>query len=231
VLTFIGLVGLIAWMWRGLPEEQRPLAVGALVLAPPVALGAVFGAPSAFTLCLLAGAALAAARPGPIAAGLLAGTAAAVDGLAWPAAALLLLPAVLGHRPGPARRAAVVAALTFAALCLPGLALGPAAFASALARPPDLSPGLGAWNAVLYLGAEHAPAARLALALVPAAAAAAVALAGRAAGRAAPAALGALVVLIVLFLDAGTSPEGVALPLGLLVTACLDVRPAAGAPG
>jgi uncharacterized membrane protein len=216
----LALLGVLVLAWFVPPEEERPLALGALVLIPPVALGAVFGAPAAFSLALLVAGAWASARGRPVAAGVLVGLAAAVDASAWVAAPVLLLPLreraqALWHRGLGA------AAVAFGLLCLPAALFDAGAFLAALSRAQDLSPGLGLLNAVLYGGAENEPATRALLACVPLVAAAAVLGLLKLHRRIEPPAAAALAVLLFLFLQPGTTPEAVALPIGLLAVSPL----------
>ncbi|HSD27505.1 MAG TPA: glycosyltransferase 87 family protein, partial [Vicinamibacteria bacterium] len=222
--TLFALSGVLVLAWFAPSrEEDRPLALGALVLIPPVVLGAVFGAPAALSLALLVAGAWASARGRPVAAGVLVGVATAVDAAAWVAAPFLLLP--LRDRDRALwRRGLVAAAVAFGLLCLPSVLLDAGAFLAALSRAPDLSPGLGLMNAVLYRGAEDEPATRALLACVPLVAVAAVLGLLRLHRRIHPAAAAALAVLLLLFLQPGTTPEAIALPIGLLALHPLALR-------
>ena len=220
-LTLAGLLGLLVLVWRGLPEEHRPVALGVLLLAPPVAFGAIFGSPATLALPLLVALAWASSGAWALAAGILAGTAAAVDPRAWVAVPFLLMPLAASSR-ALWLRGLQAAAVTFGLLCLPPVLLDGSAFSAALGRPPDLSPGLGLFNLILYRGAENEVWTRAVLALVPVVAAAAVVgLRGRARGTSLSVAAAAVAVLLLAFLQAGVSPEVVAIPIGLAALSLL----------
>lgn len=224
-LTLTALLGLVVLVWLGLPEEHRPVALGALVLAPPVIFGAIFGSPAALVLPLLVAAACASKGSRPITVGVLSGLAAAVDPLAPVAVPFLLMPLHGSNR----LRALKALAVTFGVLCLPGVLLDARAVLAALARTPDLSPGLGLINFILYEGGENQAMARAFLAFVPILAAAVVVTLRGMKRRLPPLGAAALAILSLLFLQPGVSPETIALPIGLAALSFLLPKPPARA--
>ncbi len=210
-LTLMALALAVALLWRSVAIESRPLALGIVALAVPVAFGTFFGSPFTFAALLLCAAWSLRLRPAP--AGALLGMVAATTGPAWLALPFFLLPFAAAERVTWTRRALNALAIAFVALCLPAVLLGPRAFWSALARPDVMAPGLGLVNLLLYWGAENAPPARVLFAGVPLIGLAVVAVLWRRFPAVAPEGRAALAVLAVLFLMPSVSPEAVALPI------------------
>jgi hypothetical protein len=212
----VGLVGLGltgALLVRRLPEAEQPLAWGAALLSPIVALGVAFGSPEGIVLgAALAGWALAQGA-WPLAAGLTLGAAAALAPRLWLAAPLLIL-VWLPERGRP--RALVGFVVAAVGLQLAGAALLPG---PALAFPELSAPGLGGWNLLLYRGVDAGLVVKALTLLLPLGA---VLAAWRQAWLHPPPALFALAwagvwLLAALWLTPGASPHDLALPLVLLL--------------
>ncbi len=220
VMTLLALGLLLALVARLVQPAERPLALALAGLAPPLAIGTVFGSPTALPLVALLGS-LAMARGGrAFLAGALAGAAAALDHRAWLGVPFLLSPLARGGRvPWPRVLGGVAAG--YLVLVLPAVLPDAGAFAAAMRAEGGLGPGLGLANLFLYWAAPDGTFALTVFALAPLAAVLAVG--GLLAPRAAPSplALAALAVGLGLFLSRGVSAEAVALPLVLLVLSAL----------
>jgi hypothetical protein len=211
-LTLAALLATALLVHFRVSPDARPLVLGTLGLIPPVALGTIFGSLPACVALLLAAAWLGLPRRGV---GIvLLGLAALLAGSAWAAVPFLML-AVAGERPEWMRRAWIALGVVLVVFALPVALLDARGFALAASRSPELAPGLGVVNLVLYRGAENDPISRMLFAAVPVVLLAAVALLWRlprcaASGRA------AVGVLLGLFLAPSSSPEAVALPMLLV---------------
>jgi hypothetical protein len=197
---------------RLFPPEERLAAVGLAGLAPAVALDLTFGSGGVMVLAALV-VALGRQRQGAAGGcGVLAGLAASLDHRA-----LVVLPfLLLALPPGACRRRFVrAAAVVYALLVVPVVALGPGAFLQALLAPPSPGAGVGVVNLLLYRGTVPGPAAELCL--VGAGASAAVLLWWRA--RKAPGAapqLGAAALMLALVLLPEPGVDRFALPVVLV---------------
>ena len=211
-LVFLAL--LAAW---ASPPEQRPLALGLVLLLPPLAVGTVFGSPSALPLAgLLGGAAALWARPGPkhLAAGFGAGVAAGIDHRALLAAPVLLWS-------GERRRAILGLALGYAALVVPAIVPDPSAFLAAFVRGFAVEPGVGLANLFIYVGEQRSRLALAVFAAAPVLAALLVVCVQKVA-TAVPLVAAAVVTLAGLWLSPSVSPEALAVPI---VLAALAAQP------
>jgi hypothetical protein len=209
----------------GTEGRSRRAALAVALLAAPIALGTVLGAPVALPLTALVAAWTAGRRGSGLAGGLLAGAAVAFDHRA-----ALVVPFLLfaGQRPGgrggragplPVGRALVGALAAYALLVGPVALLDPASFAARVASSVAPGAGLGVVNVLAYRGAEASPAAFALAAIAPLLAAGFVLwLLGR---PWPPLAQGAIASLGWLVLAPAASPEAVAVPLVLLGLAAL----------
>ncbi len=212
-------------------DRGRRAALALALLAGPVAVGTVLGAPFALPLAALAGAWALAGRGSVVAAGLLAGAAVALDHRAAVVAPFLLAPeSRLAVRRGLApesrlaiRRGLAPALLAYAALVVPIALLDPAAFLTRLAERGVPGPGLGVFNILAYRGAEASADALALAALVPLLCAVAVLLLLRRPWP--PLALAAVASLVGIALAPALSPEAVAVPLVLLGLAATEGAP------
>lgn len=206
VLGLVALLGLLALLAGSSLGPERPAAIGLVGLAPPLVMGAVWGAGALLPTVVLAAAFLVSPLRRPRLAGALAGAAGALDFLGLAVVPFVLIAAGRGWR-----RAAAVAPLVFALAVLPVVALAPAAFLRALPGPGP-EPGVGLLNLGLYAGARGSIwLIRLLLAMGLVLGLAALARSG----RLAPAGAGAVAALGALLLSSGRSPESLALPLVL----------------
>jgi hypothetical protein len=216
VLAALALLALLM-AWASTPG-QRPLDLGLALLLPPLAIGTVFGSPSALSLAGLLGASSAlwaGRRRNDLGAGIGAGVAAGFDHHALLAAPLLLWS-------GERWRAMLGLGLGYAMLVVPAILPDPPAFAAAFVRGFTVEPGVGLANFFLYVGGQRS---RLALAMFAAAPvlAALLVVCVHKAATAAPLAAAALVILAGLWLSPSVSPEALAVPI---VLAALAARPA-----
>jgi hypothetical protein len=221
VMTLVALGLLGALVARLVKPAERPLALALAGLAPPLAIGTVFGSPTALPLVALLGSLALATGGRAVLAGALAGAAAALDHRAWLGVPFLLAPLARGGRvPWPRVLGGVAAG--YLVLILPAALPDPGAFAAAMRAEGGLGPGLGLANLFLYWGAPDSTLAFTAFALAPLAAVLAVGtlLVVSRAGPS-PLALAALSVGLGLFLSRCASAEAVALPLVLLVLSAL----------
>jgi len=164
---WLGLIAIVAAavvLGRTLPDRW-PLALALAALAPPVAMGAIFGSAAVPLVALLVASFVAGRSNHGKTAGLLAGLAAAFDHRALLAAPFALLPAA-GRRFLP--RATAAAALGYALLVVPVALLDIGAFAARLAAPGPVGPGLGLANVFLYRGLQDGVLAHAASAAAPA---------------------------------------------------------------
>ena len=149
-LSLVALVALAAALAASLDGVARVAAGAIALLAPPLALGTVLGAPVAASLAGLV-AAWAVGRAGHHrAAGVLLGLAMALDHRAL-LAAPFLLPG--GARPRGAR-AVVAAAVAYGAVVAPVALLDLPAFLARVLSAAPAGPGLGLANLLAYRGAE-----------------------------------------------------------------------------
>lgn len=210
-LLLLALVAAAALAVHAAAPARRILAAATVVLAPPLAVGVVFGAPAALTLALLLAGWLLARRGAPFAAGLSLGAAAAFDHRA-----LLGVPFLLA--PPPWGRALWGLAAGYAIVAVPGLVLAPegmlrAVLPTALWTSPGLASVLLCWDvppepAALILTAGTWIAGVLAFATALRSRPAAPALALAAAGS-----------LAAVFVSAGAEPDDLGVPLALLALA------------
>jgi hypothetical protein len=212
-LAALGLLLLV--VGRLVRPEARPLALGLAGLAPPLALGTVFGSSALLPLTLILGVLALAAGGRAFLAGVVAGAAGAVDHRAWLGVPFLVAP--LARRdPATWARVGGGASVGYLALVVPAVLPGLGAFAAALRAPVALAPGLGLVNAFLYTDAPEPVLVFSLFALAPLLATLATGLLFlRGAGRP-PLSLAGLAVGLGLFLSTGVSPEAAALPLLLL---------------
>jgi hypothetical protein len=221
MITLLAL-GLLLALAAGLVQPaERPLALAVAGLAPPLAIGTVFGSPAALPLLALLGSLALATGGRAFLAGALAGAAGALDHRAWLGVPFLLAPLARGGR-APWPRVLGGVAAGYLALVLPAVLPDAGAFAAAMRADRGLGPGLGLANLFLYWGAPDGTLAVTVFALAPLAAvlaAGALLLAPR--GRPSPLALATLAVGLGLYLSRGVSAEAVALPLVLLVLGAL----------
>jgi hypothetical protein len=220
VITLLALGLLVALSARLVKPAGRPLALGLAGLAPPLAIGTVFGSPAALPLVALLGGLALAAGGRAFLAGALAGAAGALDDRAWLGVPFLLAPLARRSRvPWPRVLGGVAAG--YLVLVLPTALPDPGALAAAMGAEGGLGPGVGLANLFLYWGAPDGGLALTVFALAPLAAVLAVGalLARREASS--PLALAALAVGLGLFLSRGASAETLALPLVLGVLSAL----------
>jgi hypothetical protein len=220
VMTLIALGLLLALVARLVKPAERPLALALAGLVPPLAIGTVFGSPTALPLVPLLGGLAAAAGGRAFLAGALAGAAGALDDRAWLGVPFLLAPLARGGRvPWPRVLGGVAAG--YLVLVLPAARPDVGAFAAAMGAVGGLGPGLGLANLFLYWGAPDGILALTVFAVAPLAlVVAVVALLARREPRS-PLALAALAVGLGLFLSRSASAEAVALPLVLVVLSAL----------
>lgn len=219
-------LGAVAFLvFRVVPAEARAVGLGFMVLMPFVSVGTVFGVPVALAVALVCGAFVAVASGSPMAAALLAGAAASLDGvLAWVIPFLFAAGGVWGRV--AVQRMVLVGFAVFAILGLSPALLDPEAFLAALGRAADPASGLGLVNLALYRGVEDEPWVRGLLACAPLALAAVVATilvvwrrrpVHPDASRVMLAA--AAILLVAMLLSARHSPDLVVVPLGLAILA------------
>ena len=201
---------LILGRWVG--PEGRPMALALATLAPPLALGSIFGSPAALIVAALAASFLAATRGRFRAAGALAGVAVALDHLALLAAPFALL------RAGSRRRAFTAATLAYGLPVFAVAILDLGAFAARLTSAPPIGPGLGLANVFLYRGLQDGVAAHAVFALAPAILGLGVLLLLRSAA-APPLLLGAIATLGGLWLAREAPVEAMAVPMLLAALA------------
>ncbi|HKC14175.1 MAG TPA: hypothetical protein VKI41_19285, partial [Vicinamibacteria bacterium] len=221
LITLFALGLLLALAASLVQPAQRPLALAVAGLAPPLAIGMVFGSPAALPLLALLGSLALATGGRAFWAGALAGAAGALDHRSWLGVPFLLAPLARGGRvPWPRVLGGVAAG--YLVLVLPAALPDPGAFAAAVRGDGGLGPGLGLANLFLYWGAADGTLALTVFALAPLAAVlAAGALLRALRGRPSPLALAALAVGLGLYLSRAVSAEAVALPLVLLVLSAL----------
>jgi hypothetical protein len=215
VLALSLLAAVLAARFEG---RRRRAAVGLALLAAPLALGTVLGAPFALSLAALASAWAARDKGAQLAAGMLAGAAVALDHRA-----LLVAPFVAltdGTRVSRARALVGVVA-GYGLLVLPVALLDLPAFLERAAAPSPPGPGLGLVNLLAYRGAENAAVALAPMAPLVALAALAWLLT-RPWPRLASAGIASLVGIV---LAPSLSADAVAAPILLLALAA--VAPAA----
>jgi hypothetical protein len=203
-LALAALAGVVAVRHE---ERRRRAALALALLSGPMALGTVLGSPVALSLAALVGAW--AAGRAPLARGILAGAAVALDHRA-----LLVAPFLLRPR-GRVRSGAVVAAgAAYLLPVAPVALLDPAAFVARLVERTPPGPGLGLFNLLAYRGAEASAGALALAALAP------LLLAGLVLWLLKrpwpPLALGGIASLAGVVLAPAISAEAVAVPLVLL---------------
>jgi len=216
VLALSLLAGVLAMRFEG---RRRRAAVGLALLAAPLALGTVQGAPFALSLLALAAAWTARDRGARVVAGLLAGAAVALGH--W---ALLVAPFVaLSDAPRASRaRTLAAAAAGYALLVVPVALLDPTAFLARVAAPASAGPGLGLVNLLAYRGAEN-----VAVALAPVVPMIALAALAWLLTRSwAPLARAGIASLVGIALAPSVSGDAVAVPILLLALAAVAPRDA-----
>jgi hypothetical protein len=224
-LTLLAFAAVALVVPRLVAAEQRPLVLGAALLSPMAAVGAVFGAGDVVLLAALLAAVWLARSVGSLAAGFVVGVADALLPRALLAAPFLLLP--LGAHAGSVVPLLIGLVAGWALMVVPLLAVGPGALAASLLPTARLEPGVGLGNLLLYCG-EGGATAGLALGLLTAVVAAAGAFAALR-SRAAPprtCALAGALLLAGMIAAPAASPHDLAAPAVLLL---LGV--AAAAPG
>jgi hypothetical protein len=220
VMTLLALGFLLVLSARLVKPADRPLALALAGLAPPLALGTVFGSPTALPLVALLGGLALAAAGRTFLAGALAGAAGALDDRAWLGVPFLLAPLARGGRvPWPRVLGGVAAG--YLVLVLPAVLPDAGAFAAAMGAEGGVGPGLGLGNVFLYWGAADGILALTVFAVAPLAAVLAVGALRARREASSPMALTALAVGLGLFLSRNASAEAVALPLVLLVLSAL----------
>ena len=212
--TLFALAVLAVLVARRAGGEGKTTALGLALLPAPLALGTVLGAPVALPLCALLGAWLLARAGPPWAAGLLAGTAVALDHRAALLAPLLLL--ALEERPRAWRPALAGGALAYSLVVVPVALLDLPAFVSRLLTLPTPGAGLGVFNVFAYSGVEGSTLARALAALAPVAAVLVTVGLVRRREEAHPLALAGLAGLAWVALAPAISPEAVGVPIVLL---------------
>jgi hypothetical protein len=229
-LVALAVVALAVAVRRG--GRRRRAALALALLAGPLAVGTVLGAPFALTLAALAGAWALAGRGAGLAAGLLAGAAVALDHRAALVAPFLLAPEnrvavrrglqALGSRLA-LRRGLPAAAAAYGVLVLPVALLDPPAFLARLVERTAPGAGLGVFNLLAYRGAEASAGALALAALAPLLCAGVVLWLLRRPWP--PLALAAVASLAGIALAPALSAEAVAVPLVLLGLAATDGAP------
>jgi uncharacterized membrane protein len=175
-VTVVALGVLAAVAAVGFEGRRRRAALALALLAAPMALGTVLGSPIALSLAALVAAWAAGRRGVGVGAGLLAGTAVALDHRAALVVPFLMLapgnPVAVrrGLAPGDrraVRRGLAGALLAYLLVVAPVVLLDPGAFVSRLAERTVPGPGLGLFNLLAYRGAEASAAALALAALAP----------------------------------------------------------------
>jgi hypothetical protein len=222
-LALVVLGGVLAARTDG---RRRRTALALALLASPIAIGTVLGAPFALSLTALVAAwPTGRGRPG-LASGLLAGAAMALDHRAALAVPFLLLAS--GNRRSVAR--GVAAALAAYLLVVgPVALLDPAAFSARLGERTASGPGLGLFNLLAYRGMESSAGAYALAALEPLVLAALVLWLLKRPWP--PLALGGIASLAGIVVAPAVSPEAVAVPLLLLGLAAMEGGEEAGSGG
>ena len=226
-LTLLAMAAIALLVPRLVPGDRRPLVLGAALVSPMAAVGAIFGAGDGVLLAALLAAvwlARSVRGVGSLSAGLAVGAANAITPRALLAAPFLLLP--LGAHAGSVVPLLVGVVAGWALMVVPLLAVGPGALAASLLPTARLEPGVGLGNLLLYWG-EGGPTAGLALGLLTAVVCAAGAIAALR-SRAAPPRIYALAGALLL---AGLIAAPASSPHDLLVPALLLVLGAAGEGG
>jgi hypothetical protein len=227
-LRDLRLVGLLALALIGGAVARcsggvSPAAVA--LLAPPLAIGVIFGSPLPLALLALVAAGLAARRGRGLLSGVATGLAALCDARAAFAALVLALRAREGVPAARRPWVLVAAAASYALVAVPVALLDIPAFVDRLRQPAQPGPGLGIFNLLAYRGAEGSAFA-LGLAAVSPLLALAAALALLRLAAPAPA-LAALAGLAAIVLAPAVSAESVALPIVLGALAVAWSREAA----
>jgi uncharacterized membrane protein len=221
-LALVVLGGVLAARTGG---RRRRTALALALLASPMAIGTVLGAPFALSLSALVAAwPTGRGRPG-LASGLLAGAAVALDHRATLAVPFLLLA---GSRRSVTRGLAAALA-AYLLIVGPVALLDPAAFAARLGGPTASGAGLGLFNLLAYRGMESSAGAFALAALTPLALAALVLWLLRRPWP--PLALGGIASLAGIVVAPALSPEAVAVPLLLLGLAAMEGTEEAGSEG
>jgi hypothetical protein len=201
-LLVLALAVAAALAARAAASDQRLLAAATIVLAPPLAVGTVFGAPAALTLALL----LAGRAGHPFAGGLSLGAAAAFDHRALLAVPFLLAP--------PWRRALAGLAAGYGVLALAGLFLSGPVLPWMLRPSPGLASVLLCWDVPPVPAAPLLTAAAWSLGVL-----AFVVVLRRWTPVAPTLALAAAGYLSAVVLSVGAEPDDLGVPVGLLALA------------
>jgi Glycosyltransferase family 87 len=206
-----------ALLWGALRPDLRPLGIGVILVAPVLAVGAVFGSPEAILLAASVGAWRLARAGRGVGAGAVGG---AVGSLAH--RVLFLLPFLLLGR-GRARSRAGLACVAgavagYAAASVPLLVTAPGAFFGSHQPPAAVEPGVGLGNLLLYRGLSGAGAVLAVLAVLAGLAAwAASSVPGRLRGWTG----GAVFLLLGAVVSPAWSPHDLALPVVSIVIAAM----------
>jgi hypothetical protein len=207
----LSLAALAAVLAAALDGRRRDAALAVALLSAPLAVGTVLGSPIALPLAALVGAWAAGRRGVPLAGGLLAGLAVALDHGALLVAPFLLLS---GEDRRCRVRAVTAAVAAYVVVVAPVGMLDLVAFAGRLADSDAPGPGLGIFNLLAYRGAEASTGALALAAVSPLMLAALViALLGRPWPPLARAGIASLAGLV---LAPAVSPEAVGVPIVLL---------------
>lgn len=224
-------LAVLALLAARLAPEAGPALAAVALLSPPLAIGTALGSPLVFALVALVATWLAVGRGSNIAAGLLAGVAAAFDHRAALAALPLLV--ISADRAGASAhwsraKALSAAFLAYLLAVAPVALLDPSAFVQRVRDVTAPGPGLGVFNLLAYRGHESSASA-LALASLGPPIAVALTL-GLLRLRAPALALAGLASLIAIVLAPALSPEAVAVPIVCLALAAAQAPPAAAEP-
>lgn len=215
-----GLAALLAIRFRG---RSRRAALALALLAAPLALGTLLGAPFALGLAALVAAWLSCERGSSVLSGVLAGLAVGLDHRAVFAAPFLVLADVEARE---RMRTLSAAAAAYALVVVPVALVDPGAFVERLVSRAAAGPGLGVANLLAWRGAESLAAA-LAPLLALVAVAACAWLWRKPWSSLARAGLASLVGIV---LAPSSSADAIAVPLLLLTMASLVAEPGEAAP-
>jgi hypothetical protein len=223
-LSLLALAAVALLLPRLVAADQRPLALGAALLSPIAAMGAIFGGGDVVLLAALLAAVWTARAVASLAAGGVLGAATAIVPRALLGAPFLLLP--IGAQPAPIVPLLIGLAAGWGLMVVPLLAAGPGVLAASLLPTARLEPGLGLGNVLLYFG-EAGATAGMALALLTAVIAATGAIAALRSRAALPRtyALAGALLLAGLVAAPGSSPHDVAVPAVLLLLGVIGDRP------
>jgi hypothetical protein len=215
-LSLVAVLAIALLAPRVVPAQHRPVLLGAALLSPPAAVGALFGSGDVVLLAAMLAAVLLSRSSRALAAGATTGVATAIVPRALLAAPFLLLP--VSAQPGGVLSLIAGLGVGWGMVVVPLLAAGPKALAASLLPTARLEPGVGLANLLLDLGHGGATAG-LALGILTAILAALGSIAALRSRAELPRlyALAGTLLLAGLFTAPGSSPHDLAVPLVLLL--------------